>query len=174
MKRGYERTPFTASGTINREMAKQAARHDLEEAIQWRWVHRDAFWEIRRESMIAASEVSGDSLHETGRGREFKELCQDYVAGNISQIEFQNRFNKFVKEKLWLPKEQQFVATNVLEKLEHYSNLYEKITELISSIIFIIKLHIFSYCYFWNSSTKGINILFSIWKLGIKFIIFWL
>ncbi len=32
-KKHYERTPFTANGTINREMAKQAARHDLEEVL---------------------------------------------------------------------------------------------------------------------------------------------
>ena len=44
-------------------MAKQAARHDLEEVLQWKWVTRDAFWKIRRENMIAADEVSWDSLH---------------------------------------------------------------------------------------------------------------
>ncbi|MBO7094679.1 hypothetical protein J6V86_00305 [bacterium] len=32
-KRDYQRTPFTNNGTINREMAKQAARHDLEERL---------------------------------------------------------------------------------------------------------------------------------------------
>ena len=122
MKKDYERTPFTTNGTINREMAKQAARHDLEEILQWKWVSRSAFWEIERKNMIAAGEVSWDSLHETARWKEFKEMCQEYVAWNISQIEFQNRFNKFVKEKLWLPKEQQFVATNVLEKLDAIKN----------------------------------------------------
>ena len=34
MKETYERTPFTTNGTFNREMAKQAARHDLEEILQ--------------------------------------------------------------------------------------------------------------------------------------------
>ena len=33
MKEDYERTPFTKNGTFNREMAKQAARHDLEEVL---------------------------------------------------------------------------------------------------------------------------------------------
>jgi hypothetical protein len=33
MKKNYEKTPFTNNGTINREMVKQAARHDLEEIL---------------------------------------------------------------------------------------------------------------------------------------------
>ena len=33
MKKKYEKTPFTSNGTFNREMAKQAARHDLEEIL---------------------------------------------------------------------------------------------------------------------------------------------
>jgi hypothetical protein len=32
-KENYQRTPFTNNGTFNREMAKQAARHDLEENL---------------------------------------------------------------------------------------------------------------------------------------------
>jgi hypothetical protein len=33
MKKNFERTPFTNNGTINREIAKEAARHDLEEIL---------------------------------------------------------------------------------------------------------------------------------------------
>jgi hypothetical protein len=33
MKKDYERTPFTNNGTINREMTKQATRHDLEQSL---------------------------------------------------------------------------------------------------------------------------------------------
>ena len=131
MKELYERTPFTSNGTINREMIKQATRHDLEEVLQWKWINRSAFWKIKRENMIAAGEVSGDPLYETTRGKEFREMAQDYVSGRVSQVEFQNKFNDFVHDKLWLPKEQQFVATNILEKLDAIKNdnkLFNSIT----------------------------------------------
>ena len=130
MKKNYERTPFTNNGTFNREMTKQAARHDLEEILWWKWVKRDAFGKIDRKNMIAAGEVSWNSLYETARWKEFKQMCQDYVSWTISQIEFQNRFNTFVKVKLWLPKEQQFVATNVLEKLDAIKDDNELLKEI--------------------------------------------
>ena len=50
--------------------------------------------------MIAAGEVSGDPLYETTRGKEFREMAQDYVSGRVSQVEFQNKFNDFVHDKL--------------------------------------------------------------------------
>jgi histidyl-tRNA synthetase len=49
-------------------------------------------------------------------------MCQEYVAEKISQVEFQNRFNQFVQNRLGLPEEQQFVATNILEKLDAIKN----------------------------------------------------
>jgi hypothetical protein len=33
MEKKYETTPFTTDATLNREKAKQAARHDLEEIL---------------------------------------------------------------------------------------------------------------------------------------------
>ena len=108
-KENYQRTPFTNNGTFNREMAKQAARHDLEENLWWR---RNAFWNINRENLSLSKEAQ----------KEFKEMCQEYVAEKISQVEFQNRFNQFVQNRLGLPEEQQFVATNILEKLDAIKN----------------------------------------------------
>jgi hypothetical protein len=50
-------------------------------------------------------------------------MCQDYVANNISQNEFQDKFNIFVRDKLGYPKKQhQFVASNILEKLDAIKN----------------------------------------------------
>ena len=92
-------------------MNKQATRHDLEEKLWWK---RDAFWNINRENLSLSKEAQ----------KEFKEMCQEYVAEKISQVEFQNRFNNFVKVRLWLPEEQQFVATNVLEKLDAITLTY--------------------------------------------------
>ena len=117
MKKKYEKTPFTNNGTFNREMAKQAARHDLEEILWKKWVTRDAFWKIKRESLVSETEVKLEGR----RWKEFKGICQEYVAWTISQVEFQDKFNKFVK-KLWAAVNQKFLATNVLEKLDAIKN----------------------------------------------------
>ena len=114
MKESYQRTPFTNNWMINREMAKQAARHDLEQVLQWKWVTREAFWRISRREMISDNEY--------GIWSEFKEICQNYISGRINKIDFQNKFNQFVHDKLRLPGEQQFLATNVLEKLDAIKN----------------------------------------------------
>ena len=119
-KKNYERTPFTNNAIFNKEMGTQATRHDLEEILQWKWLKRDAFWRIQRQTMIASNEW--DELHETERWREFKELCQGYIAWTISLVDFKKRFNEFVRVRLWLPEDQQFVATNILEKLDAIKN----------------------------------------------------
>ena len=119
-KKNYERTPFTNNAIFNKEMGTQASRHDLEEILQWKWLTRNAFWNIQRQTMIESNEW--DELHETERWKEFKELCQGYISWAISLIDFKKRFNEFVRVRLGLPEEQQFVATNVLEKLNAIKN----------------------------------------------------
>ena len=108
----YERTPFTTNRLLNLEMAKQAARHDLE-AVLWS--------DISREKTFGKIERKGIAL-DAAQKTEFKDMCQKYVSWVDSIWVFQGKFNKFVQESLHLPEKQEFLATNVLEKLDAIKN----------------------------------------------------
>ncbi len=129
MKKNYQNTPFTNNWLINAEMSTQAARHDLEETLWKKWVNRNAFWEIKREDLISEAEIKAE-----GRWwKPFKEMCQEYVAWSITQIEFQNRFNQLVKT-LWSKVPQGFISTNILEKLDAIKNDNKLLEDIIKEL----------------------------------------
>jgi hypothetical protein len=61
-------------------------------------------------------------------------MAQDYISGAIDKREFTRQFNKFIKESLNLPKEQQFLGTNVLDKLDAIKNDNALLTSITSDL----------------------------------------
>ena len=111
MRKSYSGFAFTGDEALDKELSKQASRHDYEEGL---WMNRHAFWEIKREELI-----NNESNAEVQK--KFKEMCEWYIAWAIPREDFQRQFNEFIEQEFKLPKWmqwEQFIATNVLDKLD--------------------------------------------------------
>jgi hypothetical protein len=121
-------------------MTKQATRHDLEQSL---WAKRDAFWKIDRMNLIAWDETDTDDVPRPRfeRKEEFRQMAQDYISWAIDKREFTKQFNKFIKESLNLPKKQQFLGTNVLDKLDAIKNDNTLLTSITSDLRWYLSDH---------------------------------
>lgn len=109
-----EGTPFVVNDEeMNQELESIANRHDLEEKFYKSKM--GVFGKIQRTKLI---DTAKDTINEREKGPGIKDLCQKYLTTDYKKEDFQQDFNEYIQENYDIPKENQFFATNILNKLD--------------------------------------------------------
>lgn len=126
-----EGTPFVVNDEeMNQELESIANRHDLEEKFYKSKM--GVFGKIQRTKLI---DTAKDTINEREKGPGIKDLCKKYLTTDYKKEDFQQDFNEYIQENYDIPKENQFFATNILNKLDTIkadNDLFKKLEKNIS------------------------------------------